>query len=239
MLEEEKNRMYLQVRENLLNLCKNELSKLDTFINVSSGLVVGAVFSSLVFGLSNPNFNFAFPLAYGSVSLIANIASRISKKQIIDKADKTAKKIIDEAADLSNMMGEALSITSKEDVDLRTGNVQNGPFMSWGFMPLSVDIFAGINPTIPEEFVIEADYEVLDDNGPSFKEKCELLIQYAQDVGYPGFEEDVETLTIIISVLDNDKHISYYSGEYIEIIKELEQSMLDKAYKFYTGDYAR
>ncbi len=71
----------------------------------------------------------------------------------------------------------------------------------------------------------------------SLEDKCNLLIGYAREVSYPGFEDDAHILCDII------EGIGCYEEDdmqtYGEALKIIEQTMLEKAYKFYNGDFSR
>lgn len=62
--------------------------------------------------------------------------------------------------------------------------------------------------------------------------KCNLLINYAEEVGYPGYEDDIDYIYRI-------KEKIYNGEDVMAVISDMESSMLAKAYKFYTGDFVR
>ena len=71
----------------------------------------------------------------------------------------------------------------------------------------------------------------------TLEDKCNLLIGYAWEVSYPGFEDDAHVLYDIIEGIgcyEDDDMQSY--GEALKII---EHTMLEKAYQFYNGNYSR
>ena len=67
-------------------------------------------------------------------------------------------------------------------------------------------------------------------------DKCVLLKEFALEVSYPGFEDD---LTILSSIMDCLSRAHNANENYDEEISFMETTMLDKAYRFYTGDIAR
>ena len=67
-------------------------------------------------------------------------------------------------------------------------------------------------------------------------QKRDLLISFAQEVGYPRYENDVNLTNQII---DNHFFKKYPPEQTTILIKNMEQLMLDKAYKFYTGRLGR
>ena len=67
-------------------------------------------------------------------------------------------------------------------------------------------------------------------------DKCVLLKEFALEVSYPGFEDD---LTILSSIIDCLSRNHDANENFEKEIGFMEATMLDKAYRFYTGDIAR
>ena len=161
MPEEEKQRIYQEVRETLLALSYEQLSKMNNNIKITNGTIVGCLVSCLIFGYFDPNFIYAVPLTGLGISLITNILCRINRRRIINKADEDAKSIADETANLSINIGDLgylMSAIIADAASIVVGSPEDGIYM--GFMPFGVET----NIDSPEE-TIEADFEVLDENG--------------------------------------------------------------------------
>ena len=70
----------------------------------------------------------------------------------------------------------------------------------------------------------------------SLVEKSNLLINYAEEVAYPDYEQDI---SFIEDVINGYKNGMISIEEAHENITSMESSMLDKAYHFYTEDFER
>ena len=74
------------------------------------------------------------------------------------------------------------------------------------------------------------------DDDSVLRQKIDLLTAYAQEVGYPDYKVDISLIEEIIQRYLVDEITSH---EITLLIKNMEQLMLDKAYKFYTGRLGR
>lgn len=209
MNEIEKNKLYEETTNTLIALKNKELSLLGDFAYVGNAVVISAIIMGAIVKTIDTGANLTGPLAIGGIGLITSLVSYFIKKNIIKKAHE-------EAADIVNKP-KSQNLTQ-----------QNAFTISHNFHSLN---FA--NP-----FDVETEaQEVTDYDNLSLEAKCNLLIGYAREVSYPGFEEEAHILCDIIDGLSCDDEEDKQT--YVEALKIVEQTMLEKAYKFYNGDLSR
>ena len=164
MFEKEKNKIYLEVREKLLESCKNELNKLNRITAISTGVFVGDILSILFLGNTNSDLFYTFCLIMGCWALITNLVCMWQKNQIIAAAETGAKQTVDNIANLANNLKKVLPQSFGNGVNFRMWDSMEEPFKGVGFIPAGIG-----NNDLNEDESIKIDNEALDENGKKIK----------------------------------------------------------------------
>lgn len=223
MTERQRNLLYREALNSILNIKDGELTKINNIINLGTCATIGFFSTAGMISVLDPSIDMTIPFALGGISLLTSVIFYIKKIRLVKTICEDAWGMIDSPEILNNKINDLAKYLRENGVDI---NAIDFLFTAWYIKAYHSNKEDEQSPEALVAYTTSA-----------LEERCNMLMNYANEVAYPGYKNDLNTLSNIIEGLQyrSSEDLSMYS----DAINVLEVTMQRKAYNFYTQGFTR